>query len=203
MANLSRPTFRPLALALALATASILASRGIDISATHTKYQGGVTNAPYAPPNAPSLFSNPFKWIFGSPSSSAMLRVQAPPNFKVDLSIEPQQYVPSSNTPLRVRMTVHNQGKNKYILDFDTAQRYEFVIRKDKQDVYKASQDKEFAQVKSSTVINRDEKLVYEEEIFAGEGRPPILLAPGNYVLVGWITSRQPVFAERAFQVAP
>ncbi len=177
-------------------------SRALDISAS--KYQGGTTNAPYKTEGAPSLFPNPFKWIFGASTSTAMKRVQAPPSFKVNLSIEPQQYIPSTNLPLRVRMTVHNQGKDKYILDFESAQRYEFIIRdKTGQDIYCSSQDKEFAQVKTSTVVNRNEKLVFQEELFGAENSSPLNLVQGAYTLVGRITSRQPVSAEATFQVGP
>lgn len=203
MKNLPRPSFWPLAIALCVATVLFSGPTGaVDISAS--KYQGGTTNAPYKTENAPSLFPNPLKWIFGTGTSAAMKRVQAPPNFKVDLSIEPKQYIPSTNLPLRVRMTVHNQGKDKYILDFKSAQQYEFIIRdKAGQDIYRSSQDKEFAQVETATVVNRNEKLVFQEELFGGETSAPLNLAPGAYTLVGRITSKQPVSAEAAFQVGP
>ena len=203
MENLPRSSPRRLAIAFgAVAVAFSSQSRALDISAS--KYQGGATNAPYKTEGAPSLFPNPFKWMFGTATSTAMKRVQAPPNFKVDLSIEPKQYVPSTNTPLRVRMTVHNQGKDKYILDFESAQRYEFLIRdKAGQDIYRSSQNKEFAQVVAATVINRNEKLVFQEELFGGETSAPLNLAPGTYILVGRITSKQPVSAEATFQVGP
>ena len=203
MPDSSRLSLRTFASACGLATL-FLAGRCLAVDISASKYQGGATNAPYRTSNAPSLFPNPFKWMFGSPTSSAMKRVEAPPNFKVDLSIEPQQYTPSTNTPLRVRMTVHNQGKSKYILDFETAQRYEFVIRdKTGKDLYKASQDKEFTQVKSATVINRGEKLVFEEELFGGTNGAPVHLSPGAYTLIGSVTAKQTVSAARDFQVGP
>lgn len=203
MRNLSRATWTASRSALGCFLICLAASSlAIDVGAS--KNQGGVTNAPYQTSNAPSLLSNPFKWIFGSPTSRAMQRVHAPPNFKVELSIEPQQYVPSTHAPLRLRMTVHNQGERKYILNFDTAQRHEFIIRNQAgQDVYRASRDKVFAQVTSATVVNRNEKLVFEEELFGETGGAALQLSPGVYTLIGQLTAKQTVSAERTFQVAP
>lgn len=174
----------------------------IDISPS--KPQGGNTNnIPYkTDSSAPSLLGNPVRWIFGPERSEAMKRVNAPPNFKVDLNTEPKNFVPAPESVLKARMVVINQSKEKYMLEFNTAQRYEFVIKDSKdKEVYRSSSDKVFSQQLSSTVVNRNEKLVYEENLFSPSNKV-IRLPPGDYKLVGQVTAKQPISVETTFRVS-
>ena len=177
-------------------------SFAVDISPS--KYQGGTTNyIPNKVEDSPTLFKSPLKWIFSSIHSEAMNRVNAPPNFKVELSTEPKVFTPSSNAPLKARMLAVNQGKDKYILEFTSAQHYDFIIhRKSGEEVYRWSNDKTFSQQLSSIVINRNEKLVYEEELFSSNGQA-LSLPSGEYKLMGKITSKVPISVEASFQVLP
>ncbi|MBI4024034.1 MAG: hypothetical protein HY360_03580 [Verrucomicrobia bacterium] len=175
-----------------------------SVEISPSKYQGGATNnVPNQAQGAPSIFRSPFKWIFGSGHSEAMKRVNAPPNFKVDLTAEPQTFQPGAEAVLKARMTVVNQGKEKYILEFNTAQRYDFIVRRqDGSEVYRASANKAYSQQVSSTVVNRNEKLVYEEDLFA-ETNQTLNLPPGEYKLIGQITAQVPISVEATFQVSP
>ncbi len=174
----------------------------VDISPS--KPQGGNTHVqPNKTEGAPSLLKSPFKWIFGSPRSEAMQRVKAPPHFKVDLSMEPKNFTPTSDAALKARMTVINQGKEKYFLEFSSAQHYDFTIYdKDKKTIYSSSHDKVYSQQMSSIVLNQNEKLFYEEELFSSANQA-VRLLPGEYKLIGQITSKVPISVEISFQVAP
>lgn len=188
---------------LLLGNVFLLASNSsfaVDISPS--KYQGGTTNhIPNKVEDSPTLFKSPLKWIFSNIHSEAMNRVHAPPNFKVELSTEPKIFNPSSNTPLKARMLAVNKGRDKYILEFASAQHYDFIIhRKDGTEIYRWSNDKTFSQQLSSIVINRNEKLVYEEELFSSNGQV-LSLPPGEYKLMGKITSKVPISVEASFQV--
>ena len=175
----------------------------IDISPS--KYQGGVTNnPPYKVEGAPQLLKNPFKWVFGSPRSEAMQRVTAPPNFKADLVAEPKNFMASTNSSLKVRMIAINQGKEKYVLEFATAQHYDFIIKnnKDGKEVYRASANKIYSQQFSTVLVNRNDKLVYEEELFSPTNSV-VNLSTGEYRLIGLITAQVPISVEKVFQVSP
>lgn len=167
-----------------------------------SKYQGGTTNViPNKSDGAPSLLS--FRWLFGPGHSSAMDRVKAPPEFNVSLATFPTNFIPGSNAVLTARMTVINQGKDKYILNFETAQHFDFVIRKtDGVEIYRTSADKIYAEQHSSIVINKGEKLVYSDEIFSPTNQVTHLV-PGEYRLIGRITSKVPISVETSFRVAP
>jgi hypothetical protein len=174
----------------------------IDISPS--KIPGGENQpVPNRKEGAPSLLSQPFKWIFGSGHSVAMERVNAPPNFKVEFITVPKQYVPSKENPLKVKMVVINQGEEKYILEFASAQHYELIIQdKEGKEVFRSSADKIYSQVTSSVVLNRNEKLVYEE-VIEESAQAALNLKAGEYKLIGQVTARTPISAEASFQVAP
>ncbi len=178
-------------------------SSGIEISPS--RYQAGTSsnNPPYKTQGAPSLFSSPFKWIFGSGHSAAMQRVNAPPDFKVELVTEPKNFMPSSNGVLKAKMIVLNQSKDKYILEFTTAQHYDFLIQdRSGKEVYRWSGDKAYSQQLSSVVVNRNEKLAYEEDLFT-TNNVVVNLDPGEYKLIGRITAKSPISVETSFRVSP
>jgi hypothetical protein len=192
--------YRFLILSLFAGIASVCMA--IDISPS--KYQGGSTNdIPNKSDGAPSLLHSPFKWVFGEPRSEAMKRVQAPPNFKLELATEPRSFVPSTNACLKVKMTAVNEGKDKYILEFNSAQHYDFVITKmDGKEVYRWSANKSFSQQTSSIVLNHNEKAVYEEQLFSPSNQITSL-PPADYKLKGMITSKTPISVETLFWIAP
>ena len=100
-------------------------------------------------------------------------------------------------------MTAVNDGDEKYILQFDTAQHYDFIIRdKGGRELYRTSSDKIYTQQPSSVLVNRKEKLVYEEELFSLTNQA-IHLPAGEYQLVGRITTKTPISVEALFRVAP
>ncbi len=175
-------------------------AHAIDIEPS--KYQGGTTNIiPNKSEGAPSLIS--FRWLFGNGHSAAMDRIKAPPNFKVELTTSPTNFIPISNAVLIARMTVINQSKEKYILEFATAQHYDFMIRKaDGRELYRTSGDKVYTAQLSSMVINKGEKLVYSDEIFSASNQVTNL-EPGEYKLIGQITAKVPISVETAFRVSP
>jgi len=175
----------------------------IDISPSKT--QGGSTNSIPNKTEAgtPSLLSSPFKWVFGSPRSEAMKRVQAPPNFKLELLTEPRSFVPTTNAFLKVKMVAINQGKDKYILEFNSAQHYDFIITQiSGKEVYRWSENKSFSQKTSSIVVNRNERVSYEEPLFSPSNQVTSL-PPGDYKLKGVITTKVPISVETLFWVAP
>jgi hypothetical protein len=176
--------------------------QAVDISAS--KPQGGSTNnIPNKTSGSPSILHSPITWMFGSPHSEAMKRIQAPPHFKLELVTEPRTFVPSTNAFLKVKMIALNEGKDKYILEFNSAQHYDFTITKmDGKEIYRWSENKSFSQQASSIVLNRNEKAVYEEPLFS-PGSQVTALPPGEYKLKGLITSKVPISVETLFLIAP
>ncbi|MDD2710252.1 MAG: BsuPI-related putative proteinase inhibitor [Verrucomicrobiae bacterium] len=175
---------------------------GIEISAS--KPQGGTTNAqPYqSSKSQPSLLSAPFKWLFGEGRSDAMTRVKAPPNFKVQLLMEPKVFT-ETNAYLRAKMVATNQGKDRFLLEFPTAQHFDFVIiNQAGNEVFRWSADKEFESRVSTTLVNKNEKISYSQDIFSGTNKV-VNLAPGEYKVRGEITAKTPFMVETTFRIQP
>ncbi len=174
-------------------------TQGIDISAS--KAQGGSTNVqPNKTTGSPSIWRAPFKWMF-KPRSEAMNRINAPPHFKVELSTDPKNFTFTSNAVLKARMLLVNEGDEKYILEFPTAQHYDFIIStKAGKEMYRYSADKEFSQKVSTIVLNRNEKLVYEDELFSATNQL-LNLPAGDYKLLGQVTTTKPISVETSFQI--
>lgn len=177
-------------------------AHAIEISPS--KNQGGTTNdIPNKTTGAPTLLHTPFKWIFGNPHSEAMKRIQAPPQFKMELTTEPRSFVPMTNATLKVKLIARNESKEKYILEFDTAQHHDLIITKtDGTEVYRLSKKQTFSQSPSTVVLNRNEKLVYEDELFSPSNQVTSL-SPGDYKMKAVITSKTPISVETMFWIAP
>jgi hypothetical protein len=87
-------------------------------------------------------------------------------------------------------------------MEFNSAQHYDFVITKmDGKEVFRWSENKSFSQTKSSIVLNKNEKAVYEAELFSISNKV-VSLPPGDYKLKGLITTAKPISVETMFWVA-
>jgi len=98
---------------------------------------------------------------------------------------------------VRVSLDVLNLGPNPVKLNFNSAQRYEFIVLKDDKEVWRWSNNKMFAMVLGSLVLKPNEKRSYTEALETAG------MVPGNYDLVGIITSRPPLKATCKFTIKP
>jgi hypothetical protein len=195
--------------AIAGGAALLLASSALAIDISPSKPEGGAGGAKIYPESdpkessKPSLLQNPFKWIFGK--SDLSKRVDAPPEFDVDIQVGKKSYSSMADDAIEVKMTLRNKGENKYIMKFPSAQHYDFIVENEtKQECYRWSADKEFATKLSTIIVNPNEKLTYP-------GQEPLLiplnlggreLPPGQYRLVGVVTAEKPISVSTTFEVA-
>mgnify|MGYP001030021836 CR=1 FL=1 len=98
---------------------------------------------------------------------------------------------------VRASIVFQNIGSNPIKLNFNSAQRYEFILLKEDEEVWRWSRNKMFAMVLESLVLKPKEKRIYTEALETA-GMPP-----GSYDLVGIITSRPPRKATCRFTIRP
>lgn len=178
----------------------------IDISPSKPEGgRGGATINPESDPaeaKKPSLLSNPFKWLFGK--SDPRKRIEAPPEFDVDIQVGKKMYSSASDDAVEVKMVLVNKSKNKYILRFPTAQHFDFLVQDEKnRELYKWSSDKEFAEKLSTIIVNANERLTYpgQEPLLIPISLSGTSLAAGRYKLVGVVTSEKPIRISTTFEV--
>jgi len=98
---------------------------------------------------------------------------------------------------VRMYLKILNNGPYPMRLDFASAQRYDFIVYRDKEEVWRWSGDEVFAMVLGSITLKPNEKRVYAETLSAKE------MTQGTYKLVGTITSRPPLKATCTFRIEP
>lgn len=83
---------------------------------------------------------------------------------------------------IRIALQVTNRADTVVTLEFTTAQRFDAAIRRDGSEVSRWSTERMFTQVLGAETYSPDEARTLGADMVApGE--------PGNYTLVGWVTS--------------
>jgi hypothetical protein len=86
---------------------------------------------------------------------------------------------------VKISVTVTNKCLNPVELIFTSAQRYDFIVLKDGEEVWRWSNSKMFAMVIESLLLKSGEKQTYMETW------KPKDITSGEYEVIGIVTSRQ------------
>jgi len=97
--------------------------------------------------------------------------------------------------PVRMTLKIWNGGTMSVELVFASAQRYDFMVLKDGEEVWRWSRDKMFAMVLGSLSLKPHERRVYTETWKASGA------IPGKYNVVGVVTSRPTLKATSTFKI--
>jgi len=116
---------------------------------------------------------------------------------RVSVGIQTDKAEYAIGEQVRLSFDVLNLGPNSVKLNFNSAQRYEFTVLKENQEVWRWSSGKMFAMVLGSLFLKPNEKRSYTEALETAE------MVPGKYDLVGIITSRPPLKAACKFTIKP
>jgi len=101
----------------------------------------------------------------------------------------------SAGETIQVSITIINKSSAPFKLFFTSAQRYDFIILKEDQEIWRWSKDKQFAMVLGFMNLEPGDQRTYAEEW------KPINEPPGEYKLVGVLTSRPPLNATCTFRI--
>lgn len=85
------------------------------------------------------------------------------------------------------RLTVTNRQQRAMDLHFPTSQRYDFVVRRGGDEVWRWSRDKGFLTVVTTDRIGPGETWIYTEELPR--------LSPGTYTVEAWFLAERPAGA--------
>jgi len=97
--------------------------------------------------------------------------------------------------PVQMTLKIWNKETKPIELVFTSAQRYDFIVLKNDEEVWRWSKDKMFAMVPSSLLLKPHEKRVYTET-----WKTPAAI-PGEYKVVGVVTSRPAFKATSTFKI--
>jgi hypothetical protein len=106
---------------------------------------------------------------------------------QVTASCDKPAYVVTPTSTLKATLVIKNNTSSTHILTFNTAQKYDFVIRDSQgKEVLRWSSDKLFAQVITDVSIKAGEELKFAADLPLGEPSKP--LPEGSYTLEGTAT---------------
>ncbi|MCS4540909.1 MAG: BsuPI-related putative proteinase inhibitor [Euryarchaeota archaeon] len=112
---------------------------------------------------------------------------------KVTISADKPEYW--SGQIVNMTVTILNNGPNPITIEFASSQRYDFIILKNNNEIWRWSADKAFAQVIGSVTLQPGEKQSYFETWKTTQ--------VGTYTLIGIITSKPKYEAKTSFKVNP
>lgn len=87
----------------------------------------------------------------------------------------------------RVKIKLQNKGRKPFDLEFETSQRFDFILRKGNKMVWRWSSNKLFATIPSVLTIHPNEYIEFKAEFVL-----PVKEA-GTYTLTGTITAKEPL----------
>lgn len=102
------------------------------------------------------------------------------------LTLATNKAVYSPGEPISITLTVFNCTEDAITLNFTSAQRYDFVVKKKEKKIWQWSSDKLFAQLIGEEKLKTGDTLIYEETY-----RPGQELAPGVYSVTGKLTCKE------------
>jgi len=114
---------------------------------------------------------------------------------KFRVQTDKREYITGEQMELSIHIL--NPVSDSIRLDFNSTQRYDFMILKDKEEVWRWSSDKMFAMALGSLVLEPYEERSYTEVLETGG------VAPGDYELAGIVTSRPQLKATCRFAIKP
>lgn len=106
----------------------------------------------------------------------------------VELVIQADKAIYQSSEPVKMRLTVTNRAPRPLTLHFSTAQKYDFVVKKQEIEVWRRSIGRMFAMMLTDVTLKSNQSLVYEEswQQKDAEGNH---VPPGKYEVIGLLTS--------------
>lgn len=96
---------------------------------------------------------------------------------------------------VKISVTMANKGLNPIEIIFASAQRYDFIVLKGNEEVWRWSNDKVFAMVLEQVLLKPGEKQTYSETWKPKDAKP------GKYEVIGVVTSRPPYRSACVFKI--
>lgn len=89
----------------------------------------------------------------------------------------------SKGEPIIIKLKIFNCSDEEIVFHFRSSQRFDFSILKEKEEIWRWSKDRFFAQVLGKVILEQDKIIIYEEK-FEAE------LKAGSYQVMGKLTSK-------------
>ena len=145
---------------------------------------------------------NSFSIFNGDPKRIQRANEVDPKSFDVKVTVLPNPVLLKGGPApsLKITLSVHNHAKKTYTLSFPTAQRWDFRISNAAGTIiYTYSDNCEFVQTVGSSMVNYDDKLVYNESVDPGDLSAP--LTPGLYKVEAIVSNYPEMKATMQFTV--
>ena len=110
-----------------------------------------------------------------------------PPKMVMDvleLVLESDKMTYSPGEKVVVKLTVTNKGDEPFLHTFRSSQMYDFIVKKDDEEIWRWSNDKMFLTVLTEFSLNPGQSVSYEDvwDQRGNDGKP---VPPGRYELIG------------------
>ena len=106
------------------------------------------------------------------------------------------------NPSIKILFSVHNHAKKIYTLSFPTTQRWDFrIVNSAGGVVYTYTDDHSFLDTVGTSMVNKDDKLVYPENVEFDDMTLP--LTPGVYTVQAILSNYPEINAQTQLTVQP
>lgn len=106
----------------------------------------------------------------------------------LELILRTDKTIYQSSEPVKMCLTVTNKAAQPLALHFSTAQKYDFVVKKQGIEIWRWSSDRVFAMMLTDVILEPSQSLVYDaswqQKDSEGNGVPP-----GKYEVIGLLTA--------------
>lgn len=97
--------------------------------------------------------------------------------------------------PIVITLSLTNKGLKPINLTFPSAQRYDFIVRKDKEEIWQWSQSKMFATMLTELLLQPNQSLVYKE-IWNQKDNEGEYVLPGTYEIIDILKTYPEIVSE-------
>ena len=112
------------------------------------------------------------------------------PKLHLELLLKTDKQSYSPKEPILIQLIVTNKMSKVFKSTFASAQRYDFVVRKEKEEIWRWSEDKMFAMVLTEFILPPQQSVTYQER-WTQQDEEGRTIPAGKYEIIG-ILKTQP-----------
>lgn len=123
--------------------------------------------------------------------------LKSKPQLELLLKTDKQSY--SLREPVIIQLTVTNRANKVFKSTFSSAQRYDFVVKKEGKETWRWSRDKVFAMMLTEFILQPQQSVIYQESWTPEKDEEGSVVPPGKYEIIGILKTQPEIISSSIF----